>query len=173
MGLITGRSRAVIAIENVHLFDEVQARTRELTESLEQQTATSEVLQVISSSPGDLEPVFQTRRLLRAWAEHSLQDDAEARRHLPCGLFGLVRLLRRDQLRQPVDHRDRRALRRCRCRPLDPQPSCASRPAFGFFILSNPAIGRCNRRTPCACFVASGRGPRRRVMAPTCNRPLG
>jgi two-component system, NtrC family, sensor kinase len=57
--LQTFADQAVIAIGNVRLFDEVQARTRDLAESLQQQTATSEVLQIISSSPGELEPVFQ------------------------------------------------------------------------------------------------------------------
>ena len=57
--LQTFADQAVIAIENVELFEEVQAKTRDIQESLQQQTATSEVLQVISSSMGDVQPVFE------------------------------------------------------------------------------------------------------------------
>ena len=76
-------AQAVIAIENTRLLNELRQRTDDLSESLEQQTATSEVLRVISSSPGHLKPVFEAMlanamRICEAKFGHLLLYDGES-----------------------------------------------------------------------------------------------
>ena len=88
--LTTFADQAVIAIENVRLFDEVQARTKELTAALEHQTATAEVLNVISRSPTSAEPVF------RAIVESATR--------LCDGVFANVRLYDGHQLHVAATH---------------------------------------------------------------------
>ena len=84
-------AQAVIAIENARLLNELRQRTDDLTESLEQQTATSEVLKVISSSPGELEPVFSamlesaTRICEAHFGNLMLFQDGVFRVHAMCG----------------------------------------------------------------------------------------
>ena len=98
-------AQAVIAIENARLLNELRQRTDDLSESLEQQTATSEVLQVISSSPGELKPVFETMlesavRICGAKFGNLLLVEGDAFRHV--ALHGAPQAYLEERRREPV-----------------------------------------------------------------------
>jgi signal transduction histidine kinase/putative methionine-R-sulfoxide reductase with GAF domain len=105
----TFADQAVIAIENVRLFEAEQQRTRELTESLEQQTAMAQVLQVISSSAGNLEPVFA------AMLEKATQ--------LCEAVFGILWLRDEEQFHAAAVHGTSAAFVEVARRPVRPLPS--------------------------------------------------
>jgi GAF domain-containing protein/anti-sigma regulatory factor (Ser/Thr protein kinase) len=105
----TFADQAVIAIENTRMFEAERTRTRELAEALEQQTATSEVLQVISGSRGELEPVFAAMlenavRICGASFGNLLLYDGEKFRHV--ALHNAPQAWVAEQERDPVPPRD-------------------------------------------------------------------
>src|SRR5919198_1318690 len=107
--LETFADQAVIAIENTRLFHELRQRTADLSKALEQQTATSEVLQVISSSPGELEPVFQAMlenatRICEASFGNLLLYDGDVFRHV--ALHNAPPAWAAEQERDPIPPRD-------------------------------------------------------------------
>src|SRR5262249_2429331 len=115
--------QAVIAIENARLLNELRQRTDDLSEALEQQTATSEVLRVVSSSPGELEPVFQ------AMLANAVRI-CEAR-------FGNLYLQERGSLRGAASHNVPRAFAEARRRgPFRPAPGSA----FGKLIRTKQTV---------------------------------
>ena len=90
--LQTFADQAVIALNNVRLFDEVQARARDLREALDQQIATAEVLQVINSSPGDLAPVFEAmldKAMTLCGAAFGFLTSYDGRRFMPMAMRGV------------------------------------------------------------------------------------
>jgi adenylate cyclase len=98
-------AQAVIAIENTRLFNELRQRTGDLSEALEQQTATSKVLQVISSSAGELKPVFETMlesavRICGAKFGNLLLVEGDAFRHV--ALHGAPQAYLEERRRKPV-----------------------------------------------------------------------
>ena len=162
----TFADQAVIAIENVRLFDDVQKRTDELTEALEQQTATSEVLRVISSSPGELEPVFEAmleNAVRICEAKFGMLFLSEGNSFRAVALHGAPPAYAEARRREPVVrvNRDRASTRG---RDQRGCPNC--RHSVGASLRQRPASA-CSPRTrgcpynACGAYAQGGRAGRR------------
>ena len=157
-------AQAVIAIENVRLYTELEVRNRQLTDSLTQQTATAEILRVISSSPADLQPVLDT--VVESAARYCGATDAQIWRRDDEG----VRLVTITGLSPP------RWGGSCRSRARPSPPSACSSNAWSTCPTSRrwppsflgpgttAASSASTRRWPCP--PARGRGDRRPPAAP-------
>jgi signal transduction histidine kinase len=107
--LKTFADQAVIAIENVRLFKELETRNQDLTEALGRQTATAEILRIISQSQTEVQPVFDAivdnaMRLFRAWSASVLRLDGELLHLIAMrgGLPGSDEYMRRQQSLRPI-----------------------------------------------------------------------
>jgi two-component system NtrC family sensor kinase len=107
--LKTFADQAVIAIENVRLFKELETRNHDLTEALGRQTATAEILRIISQSQTEVQPVFDAivdnaMRLFRAWSASVLRLDGELMHLIAMrgGLPGSDEYMRRQQSPRPI-----------------------------------------------------------------------
>ena len=105
--LQTFADQAVIAIENARLFNELQTKTRELTEALEQQTATAEVLSVISSSTGNLAPVFDAmlrKAMELCGANFGVLNTYDGKAFSTAAAFGLPPAYDEYRRKQPLEY---------------------------------------------------------------------
>jgi two-component system, NtrC family, sensor kinase len=154
--LQTFADQAVIAIENVRLFKELEARNRELTGALAQQTATAEILRVIASSPTDEQPVFDA---IVQSARRLLSGHGGSLSRVVGDMLHLAALTARSAA-------DDQAMRRDYPRPIAGHGGSNSRavrnraPAFVVDIQTDPAIGPGTRE------VARGRGFRSVISVP-------
>ena len=174
--LQTFADQAVIAIENVRLFKELQASNKDLREALNNQTATSEILRVISRSPTDAQPVFDTIaehacRLCDAEVAGVLRFDGELVHIVALGNVGFDSPIAR-QFPMPPSNRSAPA-RAVLTRQMVHIPDVLEDPEYRSVPRRPPAAF--GARSPCRCCArdrssaasSSGEAARGRIRPPT------